>query len=102
MVDISVEKWTIAKVYTIGVSNKKLFWVRMYDVQQRIDVKNMSDLVRKEIPGIFRTKNPTKDQVRKYKRHEKELDHNSTASFVYVRSDLMSKRIKKIVEVKSK
>ena len=54
----------------------------------------MSDLVRKEIWGIFRTKNPTKDQIRKYKRHEKELDHNSTATFVYVHSDLMSKIIK--------
>ena len=54
----------------------------------------MSDLVRKEIRGIFRTKNPTKDQIRKYKRREKELDHNSTATFVYVHSDLMSKIIK--------
>ena len=65
-----------------------------YDVKERIGVKNMSDLVRKEIWGIFRTKNPTKDQIRKYKRREKELDHNSTATFVYVRSDLMSRIIK--------
>ena len=61
----------------------------MYDVG--IGVKNMSDLVRKEIRGIFRTKNPTKDQIRKYKRREKELDHNS---FVYVCSELMSRIIK--------
>ena len=54
----------------------------------------MSDLMRKEIWGIFRTKNPTKDQIRKYKRREKELDHNYTATFVYVRRDLMSKKIK--------
>ena len=40
----------------------------MYDVQDGIGVKNVSDLVRKEIWGIFRTKNPTKDQIRKYKR----------------------------------
>ena len=65
-----------------------------YDVKERIGVKNMSDLVRKEIWGIFRTKNRTKDQIRKYKRREKELDHNSTATFVYVHSDLMSKIIK--------
>ena len=56
--------------------------------------RNISDLVRKEIRSIFRTKNPTKDQIRKYKRHEKELDHNSTATFMYVRSDLMSRIIK--------
>ena len=61
MVDIRVEKYTNAKVCTIKVSSKKIFWVRMYDVQEGIGVKNMSDLVRKEIRGIFRTKNPTKD-----------------------------------------
>ena len=95
MVDIRVEKYTNAKVCTIKVSSKKIFWVRMYDVQEGIGVKNMSDLVRKEIRGIFRTKNPTKDQIRKYKRLEKELDLNSTATFEYVRSDLMSRIIKK-------
>ena len=91
MVDISVEKYTNAKVSTIRVSNKKLFWVGMYDIYEGIWVKNMSDLGRKEIRGIFRTKNPTKDQIRKYKRREKELDHNSAAIFVYVYSDLMSR-----------
>ena len=72
------------------MSNKKLFWARMYDVQEGIGV----NLARKEIWGIFRTKNPTKDQIRKYKRREKELDYNSAATFVYVRSDLMSRIIK--------
>ena len=90
MVDISVEKYANAKVRTIRVSNKKLFWVRMFDVQEGIGAKNISDLIRKEIRGIFRTKNPVKDQIRKYKRREKQLDHNSTATFVCVRSDLMS------------
>ena len=47
MVDISVEKYKNAKVCTIRVSNEKLFWVGMYDVQEGIGVKNMSDLVRK-------------------------------------------------------
>ena len=52
MVDISVEKYTNVKVRTIRVSNKKLLWVRMYDVQEGIGVKNTPDLVRKEI-GVF-------------------------------------------------
>ena len=89
MVDISIKKYTNAKVCTIRVSNKKLFWVRMHDVQEGIGVKNMSDLVQKEIWDIFKTKNPTKDQIRKYKRREKDFDHNSTVTFVYVHSDLM-------------
>ena len=54
MVDISIEKYTNKS--TIKVNNKKLFWVRMSDVQEEIGVKNMSDLVRKVIWGIFRTK----------------------------------------------
>ena len=83
MVDISVEKYTHAKVFTIQVSNKKLFWVRMYDVQEGIGVKNVSDLVTKKNWGIFKNKNLTKDQIRKYKRLEKELDHNSTATFTF-------------------
>ena len=66
----------------------------MYDVQEGIGVKNMSDLVTKEIRAIFRTKNPSKDQIRKRKKREKEWDHNSAATFVYVRSDLMSRIIK--------
>ena len=66
----------------------------MYDVQEGIGVKNMSDLVTKEIRAIFGTKNPSKDQIRKRKKWEKEWDHNSAATFVYVRSDLMSRIIK--------
>ena len=76
------------------MSNKNLFWVRIFDIQEGIDVKNMFDLVRKEVHGIFRTKSRTKGQIRKYKRREKELDPNSTATFAYVRSDLLSRIIK--------
>ena len=73
MVDISVEKYTNAKVSTVRVGNKKLFWVRIDDVQEELGVENMSDLVRKEVHGIFETKNPTKDQIRKCKRRENEI-----------------------------
>ena len=99
MVDISVEKYTDAKICTITVGNKELFWVRMHDLQKGLGVKNMSDLVRKEIHDIFESKNPTKDQTRKYKRCEKELDNDCNATFVNVCNNLIS-RIIKIVEVK--
>ena len=33
MVDISVDKYTDAKVYTITVGKRELFWVKMCDVQ---------------------------------------------------------------------
>ena len=41
MVDISVEKYTNVKVYTIRVNNKKLFWVRMCHIQEGIGAKNI-------------------------------------------------------------
>ena len=92
---ILVSKITLMPRFcTIKIVNKKLCWVKMNDVQNGIGVKNMPDLVRKEIRGIFGTKIPTKDQVKKYKRRENELHNNSNATFAYVRSDLMSRIIK--------
>ena len=38
----------------------------MHDIQVELGVKNMSDLVRREIFGIFNTKNPTKEQIWDY------------------------------------
>ena len=38
-----------------------------------LGVKNMSDLVLKEIYGIYKTKNLTNKQIRKYKMTEKEI-----------------------------
>ena len=65
MVDISVKNYTDAKVCTMKIGNKKLLWVKMSDVQNVLGVTDMSDIVRKEILGIFETKNRTKDQVKK-------------------------------------
>ena len=65
MVDISVKNYTDAKVCTMKIGNKKLLWVKMNDVQNVLGVTDMSDIVRKEILGIFETKNRTKDQVKK-------------------------------------
>ena len=42
-------------------------WLKMHDMQIELGVKNMSDLVRKEIYGIFNTKNHTKEQIWDYK-----------------------------------
>ena len=50
MVVVSVKNYAVC---TIKIGNKKSFWVKMNDVQNGLGVKNMSDLVRKEIHGIF-------------------------------------------------
>ena len=66
----------------------------------------MSDLVLKEIYGIFETKNPTKEQIQKYKMTERKFfekytnlseDKLNTKSSknVYVKNDVMSTVIKR-------
>ena len=65
MVVITVERYAIVGVHTITVKNKKLFGVKMIDVQKALGLKNMPDLVKKEICGIFESKNPRKKNKRK-------------------------------------
>ena len=42
------------------------------NVQNGLGVTNMSDLILKELYGIYKTKNPTKEQVKEYKITERE------------------------------
>ena len=94
MLNIGIENYKKEDVHTIEVSNKTLFRVKMNYVQKGIGVKIMSDLVREEIHGTSKTKNPTKEQIRKYKRSGRELDEKFKSSFKYFRNDLMSRIIK--------
>ena len=45
----------------------------MKNVGNGMGVKNISDLVLKKIHGILKTKNPTKEQIKKYKMTEREI-----------------------------
>ena len=102
MVVFTVERYANAAVHTITVKNKKLFWVKMIDVQKGLGFKNMSDLVKKEICGIFETNNPTEEQKKKYIRTESEITKKPADDYKYkyARSDLMEKIIKNCRGVK--
>ena len=63
MVVITIQGYTNAEVHTITVFNRELFSVKMIDVQNRLGTKNIYDLVRKGIRGIFETKNPKKSKL---------------------------------------
>ena len=93
MVVITAEKYANAGVHTITVKNNKLFWVKIIDVQKGLVLKNMSDLVKKEICVIFETKNPTEEQKKKYIRTESEITEKpaDNSKYKYARSDLMEK-----------
>ena len=66
MVIITIEAYRDAKIHKIKVGNRKLFWVTMRDVQDGLGLKNIPDLVRKKLQGIFESKNFTEEQKRKY------------------------------------
>ena len=76
MVDISVEtiaKNCIHKISQLKRGKKSILWLRIKDVGREFDVKNIFDLVDKEIKGRFETNYPTEQQIRKHKRHGSEF-----------------------------
>ena len=62
MAVITVQAYTEARVHIITVKNKILFWLKIIDVQKGLGLKKMPDLVKKEICGVFETKNPIKNK----------------------------------------
>ena len=103
MVVITVEAYKNAKFHTTTVKNKKLFWVKIIDVQTGVVIKNIHDLERKEICDIFETKNFTEEQKRKSIRTEREISKILTddSKFMYACSDLIEKIIKNCRGVKN-
>ena len=62
-------------------------------MQKGLGLKNMPDLVKKEICGIFETKNPTEEQKKKYIRTESEITKKPAddSKYKYAHSDLIKK-----------
>ena len=75
---ISAEGYKNANVGFLTIKTTSEIWVNMKDVGSGMGVKNISDLVLKEIYGIYKTKNPTKKQVNEYKMTKKEIYKNLT------------------------
>ena len=91
---ISAEGCENSNVEFLTIKTTNEIWVNMKDVGSGIGVKNISDLVLKEIYGICETKNPTKEQVNEYKMTErkiyKKFDNLS-------KKELNTKKIKKLM-----
>ena len=60
---ISAEGYKNANVEFFTIKKTSKIWVNMKDVGSGMDIKNISDLVLKEIYGIWETKNPTKNKL---------------------------------------
>ena len=70
---ISAEGYKNANVDFFTIKATSSIWVGMKDVGSGMGVKNISDLVLKEIYGIRGIKNPTKEQVNEYKMTKREI-----------------------------
>ena len=110
---ISAEGCKNANVEFLIIKTTSEIWVNMKDVGSGMGVKNISDLVLKEIYGICETKNPTKERVNEYKMtkrevykmfdklSEKELNTKNNKR-TYVRNDVMTAIIKRCRGEKTK
>ena len=103
---ISAEGYENAGVHFLRVRKTGEIWVSMKNVHKGLGVKNISDLVLKEIYGIYKTKNLTNKQIQKYKMTEREIFekydnlskdelNTKTNKNVYVKNDVMSTVIKR-------
>ena len=70
---ISKEGYKNSNVCQLIIQKTREIWASMKNVGSGMGVKNMSDLVLKEIHGILKTKNHTKEQINEYKMTEKEI-----------------------------
>ena len=73
---ISAERYKNANVEFLTIKTTSKIWVNMKDVESGMNVKNISDLVLKEIYGICETKNPTKKQVNEYEMTKRQIYKN--------------------------
>ena len=60
---ISAEGYKNANVAFLTIKTTNEIWVSMKDIESGIGVKNISDLVLKEIYSICKTKNPLKKKL---------------------------------------
>ena len=68
---VSAEGYKNAKVSHLIIKGTNKLWVSMKDVGVVLGVKSISDLVLKEIQGIFRKKELTKEEIKCYKMTER-------------------------------
>ena len=76
MVEISAKTFAENCIHAIKQLRKEsepVLWIRIKDIGRELDVKNVFDLVDKEIKGKFETNYPTEQQIRKYKKHGSEF-----------------------------
>ena len=70
---ISAEGYKNANIHCLKIRKTDELWVGMKDVGVGLGVKSISDLVLKEICGIYEKKELTKEETKCYKMTEREI-----------------------------
>ena len=73
---ISAERHTNAGVRFLKIERTDKIWPSMNDVGAGLGVKNISDLVLKEINGIYGKKELKKEEIKCFKMTEREIYEN--------------------------
>ena len=93
---LTIENFVNAGVQTVKIKDTKYFWVKMKDVGDGLGLKNMSDMVIKEIKGT------DCGDCKKYKCSLQEITGNmyDSMKIKYIRNDIAEKIIKNCRGVK--
>ena len=102
---ISSQRYINAGVNILKIRKTGELWISIKDIGDGLGVKNISDLVLKEIYGIYEKRKLTKEEIKNYKMTEREIfekfdnlsnDELNTKSskFVYVKNNVMTNIIK--------
>ena len=70
---ISAKGYKSANVEFLKIKKTSEIWVNMKNVGSGMGIKNISDLILKEIFGCCETKSPSKEQVNEYKMTKREI-----------------------------
>ena len=102
---ISAKGYKNAGVDLLLIKKADEIWTKMKDIQNGLGVHKISDLVLKEIYGIYKIKSLTKEQIKRYKMTKRKTfekfdnlskDELNTKSKkgVYVKNDVMTTVVK--------
>ena len=97
---ISAEGYKNANVAFLTIKTTNEIWVSMKDIGNSIGVKNISDLVLKEIYGICETKNPWKEQVNEHKMTKKQIYKNFANLYQEELNNKLQKNLKMTTIIK--
>ena len=95
---ISAERYKNAEVDFLRVRKTDEIWVIMKIFHDGLDIKNMSNLVFKEIYGKYERKNLIDNEIKKYKMTEREVSKKYEIIVLFFENEMNSKNNKEVCQ----